>query len=220
MYFLHVRSWLWGQLRSLEHNTAQLSLISRTNGIETVQLDGDHLDQTLPQYLYPAPLCWVLSPWKPSCSQARRKRLVFAGKLGAWRLVFFCCLLKAAGFWKRFVCGWFTCQGPSQTCVTSGTSLLDSSISRSPSLPGLGFQGALFLTCQWLILAQYIAAHILSLICLFLHIFFTKCCKSFFLVVVCFLFFNLSYLCACTFQCWRLLFVVFIRDMETLHVSI
>ena len=89
-------------ISSAQQSTAQLSLVwySRINGIQTVQLDGAHLDQTLPQHRHPAPHCWVLSPWKPYHSQGWCKRLVFVRKLDAWRRVFCCCFLKSAGLWK------------------------------------------------------------------------------------------------------------------------
>lgn len=89
--FLALRDQFW------EYN---LVWYPRINGVQTVQLDGAHLDQTLARYLNPAPHCWVSSPWKPSCGQGWCRKLVFVRKLGAWRLVFCCCFLKSAGLWK------------------------------------------------------------------------------------------------------------------------
>lgn len=61
------------------------------HSIQTVQLEGAHLDQMLPLDLHPVSHCWGLSPWKPSCNHGWCKWLVFVRKLVPRWLVFCCC---------------------------------------------------------------------------------------------------------------------------------
>lgn len=84
--------------------------------IQTFQLDGAHLDETLLQWLQAAALCWVSSPWKPFCSQS-------CCLWGSEVPGLYACFSSPPLSKRGFVCSWFTCQGlspPSGTRLSGG----------------------------------------------------------------------------------------------------
>lgn len=97
------------------------------------------------QWLHAAPLCWVLSPWKPFCDQSCCKRLVFVGKLDAWTHV-------SQVLWslKREVCLWLIYMSrPPNTQWNKPLRWLSQEHSPpTPPLPGLAFWVAMQSVCQ------------------------------------------------------------------------
>lgn len=113
MYFLAVKDWFWDHLSSKEHNTAQLSLILQNECYPNSPAGrgppgSDFTPSTSIQHL--------IVGFYPHGNLP----LTIAGVWEEVRCLEACFLLLFSQVcWplKRFVCGWFTCQGPSQTCV-------------------------------------------------------------------------------------------------------